>query len=577
MGTINELNTTDTLADDDKLVLWKTQAGATRAITAEDAATYFSLAGGPYQPLDELLTAIAGLGPSTAAGDFIELTAQDTVRVRKLSVATYAALTVIPASFRFDDMLVYVASRATDGDGGEGWWRFNAASSASANGGTILAPDAGTGRWIRLYEAGQVYADWFGVTKGTTSGTVPADNSTAINAAMAQCAADGGGHVYVSCLATSYISVGAVVDNIYNNVLVVANTQYSIDSNGGTNPRYGVTLVPTAAITVLKRRSPFGASNPRTNGGGFKGFRVIGNSVATKLLEVTSVWGYEIDLHLEECVGAAAAEFIAAVTGTDIADDANIQRGRIRLSVRQSAVGAARSAHCVRLIGSSNANFSMNSNVELDLVHYDGHALVGDGDANTFSFFRTFRITGGTGLSIYGEGRTAAVPVGFESNTFYHFSVNTAGYLEGTGDAGVTAAVFNQIFNNDVGNNSQRPTAGTGSAWRINDTKGREFGMRGVGAAFGADGSEADLAAAGVTSTTASYFYNGSNDHMVLATSVGVWKIFVDASTGDMTFTRISGSGELVLPALVKIFSKSISEGAADSGGAGFKVLRVPN
>ena len=84
MGTINELNTTDTLADDDKLVIWKDQAGATRAITAEDAATYFSLAGGPYQPLDELLTAIAGLGPSTAAGDFIELTAQDTVRVRKL-------------------------------------------------------------------------------------------------------------------------------------------------------------------------------------------------------------------------------------------------------------------------------------------------------------------------------------------------------------------------------------------------------------------------------------------------------------------------------------------------------------
>ena len=149
MGTINELNTTDTLADDDKLVIWKDQAGATRAITAEDAATYFSLAGGPYQPLDELLTAIAGLGPSTAAGDFIELTAQDTVRVRKLSVATYAALTVIPASFRFDDMLVYVASRASDGDGGEGWWRFNAASSATANGGTILAPDAGTGRWIR--------------------------------------------------------------------------------------------------------------------------------------------------------------------------------------------------------------------------------------------------------------------------------------------------------------------------------------------------------------------------------------------------------------------------------------------
>ena len=147
--TINELNTTDTLVGEDKLVLWQEQSGATRAITAADAADYFSIAGGPYQPLDELLTAIAAQGPSTANGDFIQLTGQDTVRVRKLTVATYAALTVIPASFRFDDMLVYVSSRTTDADGGEGWWRFDASSSATANGGTILAPDAGTGRWIR--------------------------------------------------------------------------------------------------------------------------------------------------------------------------------------------------------------------------------------------------------------------------------------------------------------------------------------------------------------------------------------------------------------------------------------------
>jgi hypothetical protein len=172
MGTINELNTTDTLAGDDKLVIWKDQAGATRAITAEDAATYFSIAGGPYQPEDELLTAIAALGPSTAAGDFIEVTAQDAVRVRKLSVATYAALTLIPAAFRFDDMLVYVASRAADGDGAEGYWRFDAASSATANAGTILAPDAGTGRWIRIDL--QFYKpEWFGaIGNGTTNDTV---------------------------------------------------------------------------------------------------------------------------------------------------------------------------------------------------------------------------------------------------------------------------------------------------------------------------------------------------------------------------------------------------------------------
>lgn len=182
MGTINELNTTDTLAGDDKLVIWKDQAGATRAITAEDAAAYFSLSGGPYQPLDELLTAIAGQGPNTANGDFIQLTGMDTVRVRKLTVANYAALTVIPASFRFDDMLVYVASRATDGDGGDGWWRFDAASSAAANGGTILAPDAGTGRWIRFYY-GPINAMWFGLKADALKSSAAA-NTTALQAAL---------------------------------------------------------------------------------------------------------------------------------------------------------------------------------------------------------------------------------------------------------------------------------------------------------------------------------------------------------------------------------------------------------
>jgi hypothetical protein len=63
MGTINDLNTVDTVADDDKFVLWKTQAGATRAITAANLAEYFGAElSDEYQPLDATLTALAALG-----------------------------------------------------------------------------------------------------------------------------------------------------------------------------------------------------------------------------------------------------------------------------------------------------------------------------------------------------------------------------------------------------------------------------------------------------------------------------------------------------------------------------------
>lgn len=61
---------------------------------------------------------------------------------------TYAALTAIPAEDRTNGMLAYVKARAANGDGGERQWRFDSASSAPANDYDVLAPDAGTGRWL---------------------------------------------------------------------------------------------------------------------------------------------------------------------------------------------------------------------------------------------------------------------------------------------------------------------------------------------------------------------------------------------------------------------------------------------
>ena len=146
--------------------------------SADDAITYRSLTIPAGAELDDAtLVALAGL--SLTEGDYIEATGTDIVRARKSERQTYAALTAIGASARFDDMLVYVASRATDGDGGEGYWRFDASSSATANGGTILAPDSGTGRWIRQGVGTRIDALWFGViADGSTN------NSTVVQAAV---------------------------------------------------------------------------------------------------------------------------------------------------------------------------------------------------------------------------------------------------------------------------------------------------------------------------------------------------------------------------------------------------------
>lgn len=110
--------------------------------------------------------------------------------IRKAS--TYAELTAISASNRFHGMVVNVTSRASDGDGGHGHWRFDAASTATANGGTILAPDAGTGRWFRVF-SGAVYPEWFGALGNavhSTTGVATATDATFTDANASWTSAD---------------------------------------------------------------------------------------------------------------------------------------------------------------------------------------------------------------------------------------------------------------------------------------------------------------------------------------------------------------------------------------------------
>lgn len=87
-----------------------------------------------------------------------------------------------------DDEMVYIRGHTTDDDGGQGIFRWDAASTATANNGTIIAGVSGTGRWLRQY-SGAINVRWFGATgDGTT------DDVTAIN--NAKTALGTGGALY---------------------------------------------------------------------------------------------------------------------------------------------------------------------------------------------------------------------------------------------------------------------------------------------------------------------------------------------------------------------------------------------
>lgn len=101
-------------------------------------------------------------------------------------VATYAALTALTTATGLIDNGTYCTyARTTEEDGGFGFWRYDSASTATANSGTILAINGGgAGRFFRLFDpAGPANPQWFGFKFGGGNADATA-NTTALQAAL---------------------------------------------------------------------------------------------------------------------------------------------------------------------------------------------------------------------------------------------------------------------------------------------------------------------------------------------------------------------------------------------------------
>lgn len=78
-----------------------------------------------------------------------------------LQVSSIAALKAVVVSSALNLKKVLVGGYYTDGDGGGGQFYYNSTSVLTANDGTVVAPTAGSGRWIRLND-GPINVKWFG-------------------------------------------------------------------------------------------------------------------------------------------------------------------------------------------------------------------------------------------------------------------------------------------------------------------------------------------------------------------------------------------------------------------------------
>ena len=105
-----------------------------------------------------------------------------------------AALKAVSVTGLLTGQQCHVGGYATVGDGGGGTFVYDSASSATETIGTIVSPNSGAGRWLRIF-SGAVNVKWFGA-KGDAS----TDDATAIQLAINTAGA--GGAVYFPAVAS---------------------------------------------------------------------------------------------------------------------------------------------------------------------------------------------------------------------------------------------------------------------------------------------------------------------------------------------------------------------------------------
>jgi hypothetical protein len=109
------------------------------------------------------------------------------------TVLSIAALKALPVTGLTVSSTVEVLGYYAEGDGGGGIFRYDPLATAADNGGTVIAPTSGSGRWLRDLNSNQINVLWFGAKRDDTG-----NQAAAVNAAITAAAVGGaGGSVYI--------------------------------------------------------------------------------------------------------------------------------------------------------------------------------------------------------------------------------------------------------------------------------------------------------------------------------------------------------------------------------------------
>lgn len=398
---------------------------------------------------------------------------------------------------------------------------------------------------------------------------------TLINAIMADLHQRGGGILLLPPTGSSWIYVSDSIDNQYTNVLVVGTGVHSGVGTISAATR-GTTIKGAAGITVLKHRTPSGSGNPQRHGGGFKGIAVLDGA---RGLHVTSRSGGVYHLLFSGQTGTEAMlmdcltspnGFGITQTVSDYGDNQHFDMDVV-LELTGSTHGVVMSSDSNGTVRAT-ANTSVSHGMKVRGSTGTGYAVVMDCTDNLiFDYIRVF----GPPLlvkGVYNAGGGGDIRFNVD-NEVHWIGSSTAVVIEGTDTSGCDAGAFLIINHLDFGNANPQPTVGTGAYALVRNGLGIVRGGLFRPIAIG----EGDSSAYNMRNN------NWDEDHLIWAentVSGGYILVFENGphrwgmkqDGADIDFVKLAGAG-----GGLKINGALITEGAADSGGAGYALLRVPN
>lgn len=163
-----------------------------------------------------------------------------------------AALKAVSVAALLNGQQCHVGGYADVGDGAGGAFVYVAASAATEYIGAVVAPNAGAGRWFRVF-SGPVNVLWFGAKNDNTT-----DATAAIQSAINYVSSLGGGTVYLP-KGTYKISTGAAYSwaiSLKSGVHIIGagktNTILSIPNTAEPSGIFGVGTLSASAVTGVR-------------------------------------------------------------------------------------------------------------------------------------------------------------------------------------------------------------------------------------------------------------------------------------------------------------------------------------